>query len=355
VFSKRWTAVVTAITAATLVAGCGSSSNKSSSGSTASSTAKSFSVALMLPGTLGDLGFFDSAANGMKKAESELGATTKTVEGGANNTSAWLSNLQALSRGNYDVVVTGSANDVDQLTSVAKQYPNQKYVVFDTTVNLPNVASATFRQNDGAFLSGVLAALASEDTTAFPLSGGHKNVGFVGGMNLPVIQDFAVGFKKGAQAVDPNIKVQESYVGNFTDSQAGYNQASSMYAAGADVVFAAAGGAGLGVLKASADKKRYSIGVDSNQNSLYPKNVLGSDLKNVDTAILDVLKRYKEGTLTFGKTYVYGISNSGVSLALNDALVPAAASAKIKDYSDQVSTGKINVPCVEPFCAQASQ
>ncbi len=366
---KRRLIIPTAIAAAaTLVlAGCGSKSSTgtsatspaatgSSTGSAASGSApaaaplgKAPSIALMIPGTLGDLGFFDSGATGMKEAAAQLGATTKIVEGGANNTAAWKSNLQALS-GKYDVIITMTSSITDQLTAVAKQFPQQKYIILDTSVDLPNVASVSYRQNDGAFLSGVLAASASEDTKAYPLSGGHKDVGFVGGMNIPVIQDFAVGFEAGAKAVDPSIKVQVSYVGNFSDSQAGYNQAASMYANGADVVFAAAGGAGLGVLKASADKGRYSIGVDSNQNSQYPKNILGSSLKNVDVSILDLSKKLSAGTLKFGTTYVYGIANNGVSLVLNDALVSAATKTKLADFSAKVSSSAIKVPCVDPFC-----
>jgi len=226
--------------------------------------------------------------------------------------------------------------------------------MFDQTVNLPNVASITYRQNDGAFLAGVLAALVTKDKTNFPMSSGSKNVGIVGGTNIPVINDFIVGFKKGVQIVDPTIKVQTSYVGSFTDAQTGYNQASSMYAGGADVVFAAAGGSGLGVLKASQAKNKYSIGVDSNQNKLYPKNVLASDLKNVGNSVFDLIKKDQDGSLQFGHTYVYGIQNAGVQLVENSAIVPASVSAKIKDYSDQVSSGKVKVPCVAPFCAAAS-
>jgi len=313
-------------------------------------------VAFMVPGTLGDLGFFDSANAGLKKA-SALGATVKVVEGGVNATSTWLSDLQNLSNGDYKLVITGSAQVADQITATAKQFPNQKYIMFDQDMGLPNVASITYRQNDGAFLAGVLAALASEDTKDFPLSKGDKNIGIVGGVNIPVINDFIVGFKKGAQVVDPSIKVQTSYVGSFTDSQTGYNQAASMYASGADVVFAAAGGAGLGVLKASHDKNKYSIGVDSNQNNLYPKNVLASDLKNVGASLYALIQKYEAGTLVYGAKggYVFGLSNGGVELTVNNALVPASVAAKITSYSQQVASGAIQVPCVAPYCAASSQ
>lgn len=353
--SKKTLRVGAALIGITLLAtACSSSSGGKSSGGSTGGSSKKMSVAFMVPGTLGDLGFFDSAKTGIDKAGSTLGATTKVVEGGNNATTTWKSDLQNLSSGTYQIVVTGSDQVADQIKAVAQQNPKQKYIMFDETVDLPNVASITYRQNDGAFLAGVLAALVSEDQKDYPLSGGNKNVGIVGGMNIPVINDFIVGFKKGAQVVDPNIKVQTSYVGSFTDAQTGYNQAASMYANGADVVFAAAGGAGLGVLKASQAKNKYSIGVDSNQNGLYPKNVLASDLKNVGASVYDLLQKYQAGSLTFGKTYVYGISNGGVSLATNDALVVADTAAKLKTFSDQVSSGAVTVPCVQPYCTAAS-
>lgn len=308
----------------------------------------------MVAGALGDLGFFDSGKAGIDRAQKELGVTTKTVEGGVNATATWKSNLQNLSNNKYGIVVTGSDQVTDQLTAVAKQNPKQKFIMFDQEVKLPNVASITYRQNDGAFLAGALAGLVTKDKKNFPMSAQSKNVGIVGGTNIPVINDFIVGFKKGVEVVDPSIKVQTSYVGSFTDAQTAYNQASSMYANGADVVFAAAGGGGLGVLKASQAKNKYSIGVDSNQNNLYPKNVLASDLKNVGTSLFDLIKKYKDGTLQTGHTYIYGIQNGGVELLQNSALIPAEVSAKLKSYSDQVSAGKVKVPCVPPFCAAAS-
>ena len=154
--------------------------------------------------------------------------------------------------------------------------------------------------------------------------------------------------------VDPSIKVQTSYVGSFTDSQTGYNQAASMYANGADVVFAAAGGSGLGVLKAARDKNKYAIGVDSDQNNLYPKNVLASDLKNVGSALYALIQKYEAGSLDFGKTYVFGLQNNGVELTLNSSLVPAAVSDKVNGYAGQVASGKVTVPCVNPYCAAAT-
>lgn len=341
------TAASSGMPASSGTGGSGTSGGSASSGP--------FGVAYMVPGTLGDLGFFDSGEAGIKRAASDLGADTKTIEGGDNNTQAWVNDLQNLAKTKkYNVIVTGGDQVSDQLTQVAKQFPDQKFVMFDAEVKQPNIASITFRQNDVSFLAGVLAALVSEDTTDYPMSGGKKNVGIVGGQDIPVINDFIVGFEAGAKAVDPNISIQKSYVGSWTDSNTGYNQAASMYSKGADVIFAAAGGSGLGVLKAAKDKKKYAIGVDSDQNGLYPGFILASALKNVDNAVFDLLSKAKAGQLETGKTYVYGIPNNGVNLKLDTDLVKSATADKIKDYSDKVAKGEIKVPCVDPFCAEAT-
>jgi basic membrane protein A len=320
----------------------------------AASKSGSFKVAYMVPGNLGDLGFFDSGERGITWAHQRLGAIVKTVQG-TTDTSQWTPDLKAVSGHGYDVVVTGSSQVAQDLQSVAKQFPTQHYIMFDDDVPAPNVASIVYLQNDGAFLAGVLSALVTTRSKAFSLAKGSHVVGIVGGMNIPVIRDFVVGFVKGAHVVDPKIKVLTSYVGSFTDPQTGYNQAIEMYNQGADVIFAAAGGSGLGVLKASAHVNRYSIGVDSNQNGLYPKNVLASDLKNVDVSVYDLLAKAKAGQLKYNKQYVFGLSNDGVELLLNNKLVPKAITTSLNGYSANVRSGKISVPCVAPYCLSASK
>ena len=324
-------------------------------GTPATATSKStFKVAYMVPGNLGDLGFFDSGERGITWAHQRLGAIVKTVQG-TTDTSQWTPDLKAVSGQGYNVVVTGSSQVAQDLQAVAKQFPAQHYIMFDDDVPAPNVASIVYLQNDGAFLAGVLSALVTTHTKQFPLSKGSDVVGIVGGMNIPVIRDFVVGFVKGAHVVNPKIKVLTSYVGSFTDPQTGYNQAIEMYNQGADAIFAAAGGSGLGVLKASAHVNRYSIGVDSNQNGLYPKNVLASDLKNVDVSVFDLLKMAKAGTLKYNHQYVYGLSNNGIALLLNNKLVPKSISNALNVYSAKVTSGKVTVPCVPPYCLAATK
>ena len=312
-----------------------------------------FKVAYVVPGNLGDLGFFDSGERGIKEAQQKLGAVTKTVQGTA-DTSQWTPDLKEVSGQGYNVVVTGSTQVAQDLQSVAKEFPQQHYIMFDDDIPAPNIASIVYLQNDGAFLAGALAALVTTNAKQFPLAKGSLTVGIIGGENIPVIRDFVVGFVKGAHVVDAKVNVLTTYVGSFTDPQTAYDQAIDMYNRGADVIFAAAGGSGLGILKASNHVGRYSIGVDSDQNGLYPKNILASDLKNVDVSVFDLLKMAKAGTLKYDHQYVYGLTNDGVGLLLNNSLVPKPIASKLAAYTSQVASGKVTVPCVAPYCLKAS-
>ncbi|MGV8848957.1 MAG: BMP family lipoprotein [Propionibacteriaceae bacterium] len=331
---------------ALLLTGCSSSSSTgTASGSASASTASKLSVVSVINGTLGDASFFDSAETGMTKLKAE-GHKTQTIQTDANNQTSWKQNTEAVS-GKWDIVVVGTSQMVDILKEIAPKFPNQKYVIYDDVVAAPNVASITFKQNEGSYLAGVLAALATTNKDKFPKASGSKVVGLVGGMDIPIINDFVAGFKKGVETVDPTVQVKVGYVGNFTDSDKGYSIAKSMYEQDkADVVFQVAGGAGNGVLKAAKDTGRYAIGVDSNQNKLYQGNILASMLKNVGDGIHTAVTAADAGTLAYGKTTAYGLKNNGVGLTFadNGDIVPADVQAKIKDFAAQVSDGKITVP-----------
>jgi basic membrane protein A and related proteins len=332
-------------------AGGTSTGTSAADSATDTGTLVKISVAYLVPGTLGDKGFLDGAEAGVQQAKTQLGASVTTVEGGANNSPNWTSELTTMSGGANDVVVTGGAQVVDTLTSVAANFPKQDYIMFDAAISAANIASITFRQNDVGFLAGVLASLVSADPAHYPLAGGRHNVGVVGGQNISAINDFIVGFEAGAKAVDPTTTVQKSYVGSFSDTTTAYNQAKGMFANGADVVFAVAGQSGLGALKAAADSNKYAIGVDSDQNDLYPGHVLASALKNVDIAVYHLLDLKAHGRLQTGHTYVYGIANDGVQLKVS-SFVTVETSNTVIAYYKKVADGQIDVPCVDPFCAE---
>lgn len=303
------------------------------------------SVANVVPGALGDQSFYDDAESGIAQLKAD-GYETTTLQGDANNPAQWKANLQSVSTGDYDVVVIGSSTASDTIAEVAPQFPDQHYVFYDGVIDAPNVASLTYKQNEGSFLAGVLAALATTNTTDFPLAEGSKKVGLVGGMDIPVINDFAAGFRSGVEAVDPSVEVLVSYVGSFSDSAKGYDQAKAMFDQGADVVYQVAGGAGIGVLQAAADADKYAIGVDSNQNTLQQGHILASMLKHVGASIVQAVQDDEAGTLAYGETTSFGLANDGVGLTFDDNgdIVPQSVIDSIEEYKQKVIDGEIEVP-----------
>lgn len=340
---KRKTYAVAAV-AAVVALSLAACSGTSSSSSTDASKGK-LSVALTVNGALGDQGFFDDAQRGMTQLKAD-GHKTETLQADASNPAQWRSNLESVSTGSWGLAVAGTAQMTDIMTAVAKKFPNQKFLAFDTVVDAPNVASITYKQNEGAFLAGVLAAYVTTDKASFPLSSGNKTVGILGGMDIPVINDFVVGFEAGIKAVDPKIKVLVSYVGSWSDPVKGYSQAKAMFADGADVVFQAAGGSGVGALQAAKDSNKYAIGVDQNQNAIQPGHVLASVLKHVGNSLVEAVAAADAGTLKFGKTTSYGLANKGVGLDFdnNSNLVSSEIQQKIDALAQQVIDGKIKVP-----------
>ena len=305
-------------------------------------SAEQFSAVYVMSDNLGDKGFNDSAAAGFRRAEKE-GVKIKFLQASPSDPQLWRQNLEATSdSGAWSVIFTGPGMH-DNLAAVAPKHPNQKYVYFDDELKLPNVLSVKYAQNEGSYLAGALAGVVATDKAAFPLSTASKKVGLVAGMDLPVIQDFIVGFKQGAKTIDPSIDIQVSFIGNFNDAQKAYELTRNMLNGGVDVVFNVAGPAGLGILKAAADANKYAIGVDSDQNGLYPKNVIASMLKQIGNSIYDSINQIKAGKAPFGSLEIYGLKNDGVGLIYNDALVPAAVKAKVDEAKAKVLSGAIKV------------
>ncbi|MCX5512924.1 BMP family ABC transporter substrate-binding protein [Kaistia algarum] len=308
----------------------------------APAVAEDMSAVYVMSDNLGDHGFNDSAAEGFHRAEKE-GVKVRLLQASPSDPGLWRQNLEAVSNaGNWKVIFTGP-NMHDNLAAVAPQHPDQKYVFFDDELAAPNVLSVKYAQNEGSYLAGALAAAAAGDKATFPLSTGEKKIAIVAGMDLPVIQDFIVGFKQGAAAIDPATEVQVIFIGSFNDAQKAYDLTKGAIENGANVVYNVAGPAGLGILKAAADLDRYAIGVDSNQNDLHPKNILASMLKQIGNSIYDSIGQVKAGTAPFGTLVIYGLKNDGVGLVYNDALVPDAVRAKIDAVKAKVVAGEVSV------------
>lgn len=304
--------------------------------------AADYSIVYVMSDNLGDKGFNDSAAEGFKRLAAE-GVKIKFLQASPTDPQLWRQNLEAVSdAGTYNLIFTGP-NMHDNLAEVAPQHPNQKYVFFDDQLADPNVLSLKYAQNDGSYLAGALAGIVTTDKATFPLSSGAKKVGLVAGMDLPVIEDFIVGFKQGVAAIDPSIDVQVAFIGNFNDAQKAYDLTTNLFAGGADIVYNVAGPAGLGILKAAADANKYGIGVDNDQNGLHPHNVVASMLKQIGNSLYDAVHMVRDGKAPFGHLVMYGLKNNGVGLVYNDALVPASVKDRINALKQKVASGEVVV------------
>jgi basic membrane protein A len=281
-----------------------------------------------------DKSFNEAAYNGAEAWKKETGGNFTDLEL-QNDAQREQALRRFASQGANPIVMAGFSWGT-ALTTVAAEFPDTHFVVIDAVVDAPNVQSIIFDEHTGSFLVGAIAALKSQTGT----------VGFVGGMDVPIIHKFYCGYAQGAKAANPDVKIIENYTGTtpaaWNDPVTAGELTKAQFDAGADVVFAAAGGSGLGVLQAAADAGKFGIGVDSNQNYLHPGSVLTSMQKRVDVAVQNSLTdaNFKPG-LT-----ILGLKENGVGYALDDnnkALITDDIKTKVDDFSAKIQSGEIDV------------
>lgn len=264
---------------------------------------KTLNVGIVLStGGLGDKSFNDSAYRGLTMAEEQLGIKFKYVEPAS--PSEDMQFLREFAENNYDLVVGVGFLMKDSVETVAKDFPNVKFAIIDEVIDAPNVTSLVFAEDEGSFLVGALAAMMTKTNT----------VGFVGGMEVPLIQKFESGYVQGAKYVNPDIKVTTLYTSGpnpFNDPVRGKENAIAEYNQGADVIFHAAGGTGTGVIEGAKAMGIYAIGVDSDQDYVAQGTVLTSMIKNVDQAVFATVKDVKNDTFKSGINR-FGVANNGV-------------------------------------------
>ena len=238
--------------------------------------------------------------------------------------------------GSNPVVMTGFAF-ASALAAVAPEFPDTKFVIIDMVVDEPNVRSIVFKEHEGSYLVGYIAGLTTESNV----------VGFVGGMDIPLISRFACGYVQGVKAVNPDIEVIQNMTGNepsaWNDPVKGGELTKAQIAAGADVVYHAAGGTGVGVLQAAADAGILGIGVDANQNHMHPGSVLTSMLKRVDLAVQE---SFAAGPGIEPGIVSLGLAEDGVGYALdehNADLISDDAKAAVASVRDQIIAGDVMV------------
>lgn len=250
--------------------------------------------------------------------------------------------IERMARAGHDPVIAIGFALAPEIERVAALFPNVRFTIVDAVVERPNVQSIVFKEHEGAYLVGLLAALSTKSGT----------VGLIGGMDIPVIRNFRCGYEHGVRAAGRPVQVVASTVGTtpaaFNDPEQGAQLAEQQFARGADVVFAAAGGSGLGAYKAAKQRGKLAIGVDRNQNFLYPGTMLTSMVKRVDTAVylaaLEARDQRNGGTRQARLSL--GLKEQGVTWALdrhNRALVTPALQARIEAAARDVIEGRVQV------------
>ncbi len=284
-----------------------------------------------------DKSFNEAAYNGAEafKAETGIPYLEFEITTAAQREQA----LRKMARRETSVIVAVGFGLASSVEAVAKEYPETKFTLIDAVVEAPNVQSVVFREEEGSFLVGMLAAMASKT----------GKVGFVGGMDIPLIRKFACGYEQGAKHVDPEVQILVNMTGNtpeaWNDPTKGGELARSQFDRGADVIFAAAGGTGVGVYQAAKDLGKLAIGVDSNQNHLHPGTMLSSMVKRVDVAVREAFATAQAGTWAAGIT-VLGLAEDGVGWALdehNRALVSAEMEGSLDAARTEIVGGNIAV------------
>jgi basic membrane protein A len=284
-----------------------------------------------------DKSFNESMFNGSEKFKTETGVQYGEFE--IANEAQREQAIRNFADQGYSPIIAAGFAQAAAVEKVAKEYPDLKFAIVDMVVDLPNVPSIVFKEHEGSYLVGMMAGMASKSGT----------VSFVGGMDIPLIRKFACGYVQGVKAAKADAKVIQNMTGDtgaaWNDPVKGGEITKSQISQGSDVVYAAAGATGLGVLKAAAEGNILSIGVDANQNYLYPGKVLTSMLKRVDVAVYNVMKDGKDGKFQ-GGIKALGLAEDGVGYAMDDnnkPLVTDDMKAKVEAAKADIIGGKIKV------------
>ena len=286
----------------------------------------------------GDLSFCDAAYAGAKKAENEWGfKLTEVTPSQSTDTELTLRRLAKLK---HDLIIGVGFLFQEPMKRVAADFPDVKFALIDAIIEQPNVASLTYRAHEGTYLAGVMAALKTET----------KQIGFIGGMKVPLVEAFEIGFHAGMKAANPDVELVTDYVGvtpqAFNDPAKAKELALAQYNSGVDIILAAAGASGLGVLEAAKAKEKLIIWVDSNGNHLAPGLVLTSVIKGVEMSVYETIKSVQEGNFASGLKD-YGLKKGGVEYIVDDVnreLLSDEILKQVEVFKAKIIAGDIVVP-----------
>ena len=322
------------------LAGCGESKSSEKSEKDA------VRVAFIINGSLGDQSFYDSGQGGIDRIAEDYGALTTTIETNY-DPAKYPQALQSAVQWKAEVVFVISYGFEDLVKEFADSNPQIIFVNVDTVLtNSQNtITSVDFIEEEGAFLAGAAAGLATIDESIEGINP-EKMIGAVGGDKDPVIDAFIFGYEQGARFIDPEITVDTIYAGVWDDPVRGKQAAKQLFSKGSDVIFQIASLTGSGVLEAAAEEGMYAIGVDSNQNAMQPGAVITSNLKNVGDAIYGVYQTIDDGSFKSGAVLEYGLAQKGVGLAIDQytkAILPPASLERLAEIEAGIVNGSITV------------
>ena len=288
---------------------------------------------------IGDSAYCDSFHIGVRTAEAKLGISLTEVDGMESDPVATAMQLREAA-GSSDLVLAAGDQMGAPLSRVAPEFPDVKFAIFDVVVDIPNVASIYYKANEGSFLVGAIAALKTES----------NKIGYIGGADVPLLQEFEAGYVAGIREINPDAEITVEYI---SENESGFSQpdkakemALAQYASGVDVIYAAAGGSGYGVLEAARAQQKYIIWVDSNGNYLEPGIVLTSMVKEISASVEKVISETAEGNFMGGLRY-FGLEDGGVSYAVdeyNEALLSAEILETVESLKAKIIAGEIVVP-----------
>lgn len=302
-------------------------------------------VALIIAqGGLGDKSYNDLADSGFQRAIADFGIEGKAIES-ADPVGEGEQLLRTAAEKGYDLVITLEYSHFDPLARVAPDYPNTQFSIVNIVVDKPNIVSILFKEQEGSFLAGALAAMVTSMPNN-PKVNPEKVIGAIGGTQSDGIDKFLVGYEEGAHFIDPDVKVLKAYSESFGDPTKGKELTLSMYEQGADIVYQVAGGTGIGVFSAAEEANHYAIGVDSDQDGLKPGFILTSMIKRTDNAVYDAISKLVKGELKGGTILEYGLKEDGVGISpmqYTKSEIPADFLDKIKDIQAKIISGEIKV------------
>ncbi len=341
--------------------GGGEETTEPEGGEGGESTAEPYKAALLLNGTLGDKSFYDSANEGLTRLRDELGADVfdfkvEQMGGTTADEPKWEPTLlDYCDSGEYDVIIMGTWQMAAPLAKAAAEYPDQKFMFFDEAFdfagngNPSNIYNILYKQNEDSYLVGAAAAMMTTDETLEKVNPDDAVIGFLGGMDNAVINDFLLGYIQGAKDTNPDIKIAIGWVGDFVNSATGKDIAMAQYQNGVDVGYNVAGNAGLGQIEAAKEMDKYAFGVDSDQAALLPDFadwIPTSALKNVGNSLYAAIKEDMAGTLAYGTTVTYGFAEGGVALVKDahyEEMVPENIRTTLEELEQKIVNGEITV------------